>query len=152
VVIFGGDRSLWILCCLYLWTKAYMSGVSLLVGFSFFCLFFFNPLKVSHLHCLILLLLCRDTKARAILIEESVWLGLALGFRELVHHHHGRDSAGEVAERFILSHRQLQREGQWAWHGLLKPQSPPPGMHLFQQEYTYSNKAIPPNPSKQSIN
>lgn len=38
----------------------------------------------------------------------------------------------------------IETETDWAWHGLLKPQNPPPVSHLLQQSYVSYNKAIPP--------
>jgi len=35
----------------------------------------------------------------------------------------------------------------WVWHGILKPQSQAPVIHLLQQSHTSSNKATPLNPS-----
>jgi hypothetical protein len=41
--------------------------------------------------------------------------------------------AGEVIESYILIH--MQKERDWAWHGLLKPQSPSPMTHFFHQSH-----------------
>ncbi|MGE9574399.1 hypothetical protein ACQP3C_25430, partial [Escherichia coli] len=38
-----------------------------------------------------------------------------------------------------------EKEKDSVWHGLLKPQSPPPVTHLLQQGHIYSNKTTPPN-------
>ena len=36
----------------------------------------------------------------------------------------------------MVAGRQGERKGVWAWHGLLKPHSPPPVTHLPQQGHT----------------
>jgi hypothetical protein len=41
----------------------------------------------------------------------------------------GMHDAGEVAESYLLIHRQ-QAESYWVWYGLLKPQSPSPVTHF----------------------
>ena len=85
-----------------------------------------------------ILVLLSDTTAKAILIKESISSVLAYSFRGLVRYHHGREHGSTgVAESYILNH--WPRERDWAWHGPLKPQSPP------LVGYTSSNKATPPN-------
>jgi hypothetical protein len=60
---------------------------------------------------------------KATFIKESISLGLVYSFRGLVHHHH---STGEVAESYILTHRQRETG----------PQSPPKVTYSLQLVHT----------------
>lgn len=70
-----------------------------------------------------------DTTTKATVIKESVYLGQAYNFRDLVHHHHAEeqgsaqaDGAGELAESSTsqlaggggLGGREGRRETDWA--------------------------------------
>jgi hypothetical protein len=49
----------------------------------------------------------------------------------------GRNGAGAVAESLgLTSKRVTEGAGDWAWHELLKPQSPSSMTHLLQQGHT----------------
>ena len=48
--------------------------------------------------------------------------------------------AGEGAESSVSASAGSRKEKPLAWFEPLKPQSPPPGTHFFQQGHTYSNK------------
>lgn len=64
--------------------------------------------------------------------EKAFNWGFAYSVRGLVRYQHSEVlGAGEVAEIYILIWRQI-----WAWHGLLKPQRPPPVTHFLQQGCT----------------
>jgi hypothetical protein len=87
-------------------------------------------------------------------IKANIELGLAYRFRGLVHYHHGGKHGSMQADIVLEELRALHLDPQaaegdsvphWAYleHG--RPQSLPPLTHFFQQGYTYSNKAAPPN-------
>ena len=79
-----------------------------------------------------------NSKATATLIKRKHLLRVGLQFRGLVYCHHGRKHGGMQADVVAESSTSelsgsSNREWQWAWLELLKPQSLLPVTHFFNR-------------------
>ena len=75
-------------------------------------------------------------------------IGGLLTVSEVHYHQRGKQTGMVLEEQLRALHPDPLKIEKDFGHGLLEPQSVPTVIHLFQQGYSYTNKAIAPNPSQ----